>query len=236
MGPMLSCPCVSPGCCARHRRKPRRSCHAFVRNLAGRRDFLRRQAQRRPSRPSRNRPGPGARGQGRLHPARRGPAAEPRSPLSEFSSRSEINAGGGVGRSAAPGNPRSPATRRTRSTWASQAQRLIDQGVVALIGVLEPRGILRAPGHREGQTPFLLLAAVADNPAEGGLNVPDAAQRQRHGHAHRKQNGRDGEVHQSAHQARGHHARGRQLRHDHGQSRRGVREDVRLRTGAARAL
>jgi branched-chain amino acid transport system substrate-binding protein len=83
----------------------------------------------------------------------------------------EINAGGGVkslgGAKLAllPGD-----TQNKVDLGKSEAQRLIDQGVVALIG---PFSSLVAFSVRQdtekAKTPFLLLAAVADNLTEGGL-------------------------------------------------------------------
>lgn len=83
----------------------------------------------------------------------------------------EINAGGGIkslsGAKLAllPGD-----TQNKVELGKSEAQRLIDQGVVALIG---PFSSLVAFSVRQdtekSKTPFLLLAAVADNLTEGGL-------------------------------------------------------------------
>jgi branched-chain amino acid transport system substrate-binding protein len=83
----------------------------------------------------------------------------------------EINAGGGVkslgGAKLAllPGD-----TQNKVELGNSEASRLIDQGVVALIG---PFSSLVAFSVRQvtekNKTPFLLLAAVADNLTEGGL-------------------------------------------------------------------
>jgi len=83
----------------------------------------------------------------------------------------EINAGGGVKSlggaklTLLPGD-----TQNKVDLGKSEAQRLIDQGVVALIG---PFSSLVAFSVRQdtekAKTPFLLLAAVADNLTEGGL-------------------------------------------------------------------
>ena len=83
----------------------------------------------------------------------------------------EINAGGGVKSlggaklTLLPGD-----TQNKVDLGKSEAQRLIDQGAVALIG---PFSSLVAFSVRQdtekAKTPFLLLAAVADNLTEGGL-------------------------------------------------------------------
>src|SRR5262245_24443766 len=83
----------------------------------------------------------------------------------------EINAGGGIKSlggaklTLLPGD-----TQNKVELGKSEAQRLIDQGVVALIG---PFSSLVAFSVRQdtekNKTPFLLLAAVADNLTEGGL-------------------------------------------------------------------
>jgi len=83
----------------------------------------------------------------------------------------EINAGGGIkslgGAKLAllPGD-----TQNKVELGNSEASRLVDQGVVALIG---PFSSLVAFSVRQvterNKTPFLLLAAVADNLTEGGL-------------------------------------------------------------------
>ena len=83
----------------------------------------------------------------------------------------EINAGGGIKSlggaklTLLPGD-----TQNKVDLGKSEAQRLIDQGVVALIG---PFSSLVAFSVRQdtekAKTPFLLLAAVADNLTEGGL-------------------------------------------------------------------
>jgi branched-chain amino acid transport system substrate-binding protein len=83
----------------------------------------------------------------------------------------EINAAGGIKSlggarlTLLPGD-----TQNKVDLGKSEAQRLIDQGVVALIG---PFSSLVAFSVRQdtekAKTPFLLLAAVADNLTEGGL-------------------------------------------------------------------
>jgi branched-chain amino acid transport system substrate-binding protein len=83
----------------------------------------------------------------------------------------EINAGGGIKSlggaklTLLPGD-----TQNKVELGKSEAQRLIDQGVVALIG---PFSSLVAFSVRQdtekAKTPFLLLASVADNLTEGGL-------------------------------------------------------------------
>jgi branched-chain amino acid transport system substrate-binding protein len=83
----------------------------------------------------------------------------------------EINNGGGVGSLGGAKLVLSPGdTQNKVELGKSEAQRLMDQGVVALIG---PFSSLVAFSVRQdtekNKTPFLLLAAVADNLTEGGL-------------------------------------------------------------------
>jgi branched-chain amino acid transport system substrate-binding protein len=122
---------------------------------------------------SRRSQGAGARGQGRLSPARDGSARlrGGARPQCLTLAAEEINAGGGVKSlggariTLLPGD-----TQNKVELGNSEASRLIDQGAVAVIG---PFSSLVAFSVRQvtekNRTPFLLLAAVADNLTEGGL-------------------------------------------------------------------
>ncbi len=152
----------------------------------------------------------------------------------------EINAGGGIkslgGAKIAllPGD-----TQNKVELGNSEAARLIDQNVVALDRpLLEPGRVFRPPGHREEQDAVPAPGRRRRQPLRGRapLHLPDAAERQGHGHAHRQQHGGDGEGRQPAGQARGDDARGRKLRHHDGQPRRGVRQVGGLRARPARPV
>ena len=152
----------------------------------------------------------------------------------------EINAAGGVKSlggaklTLLPGD-----TQQKVELGNSEAARLIDQGVTVLIG---PFSSLVAFSVRQvtekNKTPFMLLAAVADNLTEGGLRYVFRVQP--NGKAMSTVTmmniARDGQGRQRAAQAGGHDARGRQLRHDDGQPRRGLRRPARLQRGAAHSL
>src|SRR3989449_9117350 len=83
----------------------------------------------------------------------------------------EVNAAGGVKALGGAKLALSPGdTQQKVELGNSEAARLIDQGVSVLIG---PVSSLVAYSVRKGtekkKTPVMLLAAVADNPTEGGL-------------------------------------------------------------------
>src|SRR5262249_5068665 len=85
--------------------------------------------------------------------------------VDEINARGGIKSLGGARIVLLPGD-----TQNKVELGNSEAQRLIDQGAVALIG---PFSSLVAFSVRQvtekNKTPFLLLAAVADNLCEGGL-------------------------------------------------------------------
>src|SRR6185295_1779332 len=174
---MLGCPCVSRSCSARRRRSEPTGGHvmSFVPvHLARRRDFLKAAGAAAAV------AGFPVFGRAQAREVKVGYILPVTGPLAFEAALAlngiqlavdEINAGGGVKSlggakiTLLPGD-----TQNKVDLGKSEAQRLIDQGVVALIG---PFSSLVAFSVRQdtekAKTPFLLLAAVADNLTEGGL-------------------------------------------------------------------
>ena len=188
------------------------------------------------------RPGPGPRGEGRLHPAGhraprvRGAAGAQRAPAGgrrdQRSGRDQVPRRGedhpAAGRHPEQGRAGQLGGRAPHRPGGHRADRPL----------LEPGGVLGPSGHREEQDP-VPPAGHRGRQRTGGrapLLLPHAAQRARDGHPHGGQHDRDGQERGHPDQARRDHARGRQLRHHHGQPRRGLRGQDGLRAGAAGAL
>ena len=152
----------------------------------------------------------------------------------------EINAAGGVKALGGAKLTLSPGdTQQKVELGNSEAARLIDQGVTVLIG---PFSSLVAFSVRQvtekNKTPFMLLAAVADNLTEGGLRYVFRVQPNGKAMATVTMNNiaEMAKTAEPAPQARGDDARGRQLRHHDGQPRGGLRAASSATAGAARAL